>query len=74
MERPGQMPEPRRKSTTPNPEKGPRPIQLTIRAHKEWREWLVGFAGELRITTADVVDHALVDYAKRKGYPKPPPR
>lgn len=46
-----------------------------IRSTEDWKAWLDELAQFDRSTVADVIDHALVDYARAKGFPKPaPPR
>lgn len=55
------------------PEVGPRRTVLTIKGTDEWRTWLEELAEFLRTPTSTLVDHALVDYAKAKGFKKEAP-
>ena len=48
---------------------------LGIRCSEEWRDWLDQLAEHCRLNKVDVVDIAVVEYAKRVGFePKPPKR
>jgi hypothetical protein len=46
---------------------------VSIRGTEAWREWLMGLARHRRLAAADVIDQALVEYAKVHGYNIPPP-
>jgi hypothetical protein len=52
---------------------GGRTVLTNIRSSPEWKAWLDELAKFDRSTVADVIDHALVDYARGKGFPKPAP-
>lgn len=46
-----------------------------MRVSKEYREWVVGLMEEARLGQPELLDHALVAYAKAIGYtPKAPHR
>lgn len=55
------------------PEPGPRRTVLTIKGTDEWRSWLERLAEHLRTPTSTLVDHALVEYAKAKGFKEEAP-
>lgn len=47
---------------------------VSIRGSKEWREWIHRFRACSRTgSTADLIDQALVELAKTKGFDEPPP-
>ena len=63
----------KKKSKTAEP--GARRNVVSIRGTEEWRDWLMGLAVHRRLSAADVIDQALVEYAQKYGYKKlPPPR
>jgi len=55
------------------PEPGPRRTVLTIKGTDEWRAWLEELGQFLRTPTSTIVDHALVEYARAKGFKKDAP-
>ena len=58
----------------PAPVPGPRPTALTIKGTLEWRAWADELAEHCRTDVAKVVDAAMIEYAKAKGFLKPPPK
>jgi hypothetical protein len=46
---------------------------VTIKGTEDWRSWLEEFSKHLRTPVSTVVDHALIEYAKTKGFDKAPP-
>lgn len=62
------------KAKVVRPGAGPRKTVLTIKGTDEWRSWLEGLADHLRTPTSTVVDHALVDYARARGYDREAPK
>jgi hypothetical protein len=54
----------KRKSRDPEP----RPIALTIRGRAEWKEWVGKLAEQERISINELVDRALVKYAREVGF------
>ena len=53
----------------------PRPTAMTIKGRVEWREWVERAAAFCRTDVAKLVDAALVDYLKQRGFDEtPPPR
>lgn len=55
------------------PEPGPKPTALTIKGVREWRAWVDEGATFCRTDVAKLVDAALVDYLKAKGFKKEAP-
>lgn len=54
---------------------GRKPVALTIKGNLEWRAWVDRGAAFCRTDTSKLVDAALVDYLKAKGFEEPaPPR
>ena len=47
---------------------------LSIRGTTEWRDWLNRLADHCRLKTADVIDHAIIAYAKQQGFKEQPPK
>jgi hypothetical protein len=58
----------------PEPTAGPRPTALTIKGNREWRAWVDRGAEHCRTDVAKVVDAALIEYFKSKGFGDPPPK
>jgi hypothetical protein len=54
----------KRKSRDPEP----RPIALTIRGRADWKEWVGQLADHERISINELVDRALVRYAREIGF------
>lgn len=54
--------------------KGPRKQILSLRGYEEFRDWLGRLAHFKRTDMADVIDRALVMYAKAEGFEAPPDR
>ncbi len=46
----------------------------TFRSTEEWREWFDRLTDHSMIAPADVIHLALVDYARKVGFPDPPPK
>lgn len=46
---------------------------LQMKGTDEWKAWLDDLAKFLRMPTSSIVDNALVDYAKAKGFTKAAP-
>ncbi len=47
---------------------------LSIRGSIEWRDWIGRLGDHSRLKVADVIDRALVAYAKQEGFTEPPPK
>jgi hypothetical protein len=53
----------------------PESVGFTMKADREWAEWLDRMASQLGITKADAVDQALAMFARARGILEmPPPR
>lgn len=70
-----------RKKATPKPgdQAKPQPSRIrsavtNIRSSPEWKAWLQSFADHTRKDLADVVDEALLRYARAEGFELPPKR
>jgi hypothetical protein len=63
-------PKPKPKATRENP----RPTALTIKGRSEWRAWVDRAADFCRTDVAKLVDAALVEYLKQRGFDEPAPR
>ncbi len=55
------------------PEPAPRRTVLTIKGTDAWRGWLERLGKFLRTPASTVVDHALVRYAKERGFDEEAP-
>jgi hypothetical protein len=49
-------------------EPGPRRAVLQMKGTDEWKDWLDRLAKFLRMPTSAVVDNALVEYARARGF------
>lgn len=66
----------------PNPETveaiDPRPVErshvLHVKGCLAWKLWLESLADYARVAMPTLVDHALVEYARKVGYQIPPPK
>ena len=47
---------------------------FVMRLNPEFKEWLTRFANYCRLNMVDVIDLALADYARAKGFEDPPRR
>jgi hypothetical protein len=73
----GGAPKPGRKTAKmgrPPSAAGPKYNVLSIRGTAEWRDWLNRLADHCRLKSADVIDRALIVYAKQEGFTEPPPK
>jgi hypothetical protein len=52
---------------------GARPTALTIKGNLVWREWVERGAKHCRTDVAKLVDAALVEYLKARGFGESPP-
>ena len=52
----------------------PRPTALTIKGRPEWRDWVDRGAEFCRTDVAKLVDAALVEYLKQRGFDEPAPK
>jgi hypothetical protein len=51
-----------------------RPTALTIKGRLEWRDWVERGADFCRTDVAKLVDAALVEYLKQRGFDEPAPK
>ena len=51
-----------------------RPTALTIKGRPEWRDWVDRGAEFCRTDVAKLVDAALVEYLKQRGFAEPAPK
>jgi hypothetical protein len=51
-----------------------KPKTVAVRATGEWAAWVEEGAEYCRTDVAKVIDAAVVEYLKARGFPKPPPR
>lgn len=51
-----------------------RSIITNIRSRQDWKNWLLRFADHVRKDQADVIDEALLRYARAEGFELPPKR
>jgi hypothetical protein len=58
----------RRKPKRKRRDSEPRPIALTIRGRQQWKEWVASLAEFERVSINELVDRALVKYAREVGY------
>lgn len=47
---------------------------ITIRSTPEWKASLERFAEFKRLTVADLIDHAIVAFAREEAFPEPIPK
>jgi hypothetical protein len=57
----------------PEPKPEARPTALTIKGSLEWREWVQRAAKHCRTDTAKLVDAAIAEYARKRGFAEPAP-
>jgi hypothetical protein len=53
----------------------PDAVHVTVKASREWKEWLDGLAAHCRTDVSKLIDAALIRHARAEGYePEPPVR
>jgi hypothetical protein len=66
---------PKKKPATPAKARpAPKGIVITIKGSTEWRDWMNSGADFLRLSTATMVDLAVIEYLKAHGFKEPPPK
>lgn len=66
---------PSRKKPGPKPVGGGRTANTPVRSTEAWKEWVVKFTDWDRAPSmADLIDRALVSYARERGFPEPAPK
>lgn len=68
------MARPKAKTKKSEPKTGLRPTALTIKGALEWRGWVERGAAHCRTDVAKLVDAALVDYLKARGFNEEAPQ
>lgn len=63
----------KRPGPAPNPE-GRRSSLVTMKCHDSWKAWLVKFSKASRTTPSSMIDLALAELAKARGFEEPPER
>jgi hypothetical protein len=51
-----------------------RSVVNTFRSTPDWRDWVARLAESERIGVPDLIDRAVAEYAKKVGFPEPPPK
>jgi len=67
-------PVPKRRGRPKGTGGGPKGNVLSIRGSEAWRDWVGRLADHNRLKGADVIDGALVAFAKQEGFNEPAPR
>ena len=65
---------PKRRGRPKASAEGPKSNVVSIRGSVEWRAWVGRLADHSRLKVADVIDRALLAYAKQEGFNEPAPR
>jgi hypothetical protein len=65
---------PKRRGRPKGPAESPKGNVLSIRGSQEWRAWVGRLADHSRLKVADVIDRALLTYAKQEAFDEPAPR
>lgn len=52
---------------------GPKSVGIAIRGSQEWRDWVMRLAKSRRLKATDLIDQALIEYAKNHGFDEPAP-
>jgi hypothetical protein len=64
-----------KKKSAPDPNKpSPRPTAFAIKGSLEWREWVEQGAEHCRTDVSKLIDAALVEYLRSRGFDNPPPK
>ena len=58
----------------PPSDTGTRDQALVVRCRTGWKLWTVALAEFCRMDTSDMIDHALVEFAKSRGFELSPPK
>jgi hypothetical protein len=67
------MAQPKVKGRTPRAVPQATSNVVSIRGTMAWRNWLYGLADHCRLKSPDLIDRALIAYAKAEGYKAPAP-
>jgi hypothetical protein len=63
-----------KKKPGPKPVDGGRVAVIPIRSTEAWKAWVEELAESDRVNVSDLVDRALVAYAREIKFPKPAPK
>jgi hypothetical protein len=63
-----------RKKPGPQPVDGGRVATTPVRSTAAWKAWVEELAEFKRMTVSDVIDHAIVAYARDEGFTKAAPK
>jgi hypothetical protein len=63
-----------KKSSPPPDGPGPRTALIALKCRQEYKDWVTELAREYRITPTQIIDRALVAFAKAEGRKIPPER
>lgn len=75
-EKPKPAPKPKgggKRGPVPDPTRA-RSVLTNIRSTEAWKLWLQRFAGHQRKDVSDLIDEALLRYAREAGFEMPPKR
>jgi hypothetical protein len=67
---------PKGKATSPEPDPGKaerKPTVLAMKGSPEWKQWLDRAARHCRLSASTLVDLAVAEYVKARGFDEPPP-
>lgn len=67
-------PKAKRKQATAKAATGAKPTALTIRGSLDWRGWLERGADHCRTDVAKLVDAAVIEYLRGRGFEEMPPK
>jgi hypothetical protein len=68
---------PKRPKGKPGPKADPERVRsslMTVRCRPEWRDWLERLSAFKNLSAADVIDKALVLYARDEEFSEAPPK
>lgn len=57
-----------------SPQPGPRTALIALKCRQEYKDWVSELAREYRVTPTQIIDRALVAFAKAEGRKAPPER
>lgn len=66
--------EPEKRRGRPLSTDGVRDRTLTIKGRDDWKTWVQELSDHCRLDLSDLVDAALVDYARGRGFSKTAPK
>ena len=69
-----QQPEPEKRIGRPPAADGIRERAIVVRGRDDWKSWVQELSDFCRLDLSDLVDAALVDYARTRGFDKSAPK